>query len=134
MTNRIFYKTKIVVTVLSEEPIGFNYTLADIENAIDEGEMSGDWNITESCELDGAKVVQELIRMGDQPEFFSLDKNGNDIIEEGDRVEVTNEDGNVWEGIVLEIKQDTDGSTYASVEDEEGDVYDVDINSLALYE
>jgi hypothetical protein len=66
-----YYKTTIVVEVLSEEPIDPS-SLADIHDGITVGEWSGDWKIQATKPLSSEQMAQELIKQGTDPEFFGL--------------------------------------------------------------
>jgi len=79
MTNRKFYKTQVVVTVLSEEPINPNCNLEDLYYAITEGECSGVTEIMEPTELNGKEAANALLEQASDPEFFDIDENGDDL-------------------------------------------------------
>jgi len=132
MTKRIFYKTKIVIEILSEEPQSVN-SLADIEYDITEGNNSGSWNVVETMELNGLACANELKSQGTDPEFFQIDDDGNDLLNEGDDVEVENEDGTTWIGTILDFREDIDGSTIVVVEGQDGDVLDVSAEQVTIY-
>ncbi len=83
MTKRKFYKTIIVVEVLSEDPYSPD-TLEGIARDIMTGDCVGDWDAETSEEVDGPAMVQLLYESGSEPGFFQLDDEGNDIDEEGD--------------------------------------------------
>jgi hypothetical protein len=129
MTKRIFYKTKIVVEVLSETPYNPE-SLSEIDYDITEGGNTGVWNVVETMELNGAAVARELIMQGSDPEYFRVDQDGIDLLEEGDEVEVENGD---WVGVIVGFKEDTDGSTLVQVEDHSGDVIDCSLSEVSLY-
>ena len=38
-----------------------------------------------------------------------------------------------WEGTILAIKEDTDGSIYADVQDADGDVFGINLDRIELY-
>jgi hypothetical protein len=76
---RLFYKTKVSFTVLSEEPIPGDMTLGTIRYECDEGRYVG-------CDLDldtvlvnGSVMVDELYKAGSEPGFFELDDAGKDF-------------------------------------------------------
>ena len=78
MTNRKFYKTMIIVEVLSEE----RYSPESIEGIardITEGDCVGDWDAETSEEVDGRRMADLLREVGSEPGFFQLDDEGNDI-------------------------------------------------------
>jgi hypothetical protein len=130
MTKRVFYKAKFVVEVLSEDPINPNMSLIELEYSITNGDMSGFYGLRESMELNGLACANELMEQGSDPEFFTIDADGNDILEEGDEVEVENGD---WVGVIVGFKEDTDGSTLVQVENQEGDVIDCSLSEVFLY-
>jgi hypothetical protein len=74
VTNRKFYKTQVLVTVLSEEPLSLRphgqLTLEDIAVAITEGDFSGVTEITEEKELNGEEAAAALLEQGSDPELF----------------------------------------------------------------
>jgi hypothetical protein len=70
--SKKFYKSTITVTVLSEEPIPPDASLADIAYNFTEGGDSGDWELTKVEELDGKQAAAALIAQGSDPEFFGL--------------------------------------------------------------
>lgn len=79
-SKRKFYKTIFYVEVLSEDtPLEDVDSLHDIAYAIDEGDCSGMVNNVKSVRLTAQKAAQALIEQGSDPEFFQLDKNGNEL-------------------------------------------------------
>jgi hypothetical protein len=79
MTNRTFFKTRITVEVLSEEPIPPGTTIAAIaDEAINGGYSMITVSEVES-KLDGKKTAKALLRHGSDPEFFRIDENGEDV-------------------------------------------------------
>lgn len=66
-----YYKTTIVVEVLSEQPID-PCSLADIHDGITVGEWSGNWKIENVKPISGEQMAKELIKQGSDPEFFGL--------------------------------------------------------------
>ena len=79
MTNRKFYRTKVVVTILSEEPLNPSMDLEAIHYAVKEGDCSGVTEMMDPTELDGKEAATELLAQGSDPEFFSIDRNGEDL-------------------------------------------------------
>jgi len=77
MTKRKFYKTIIQVEILSEEPFTSN-SLEDVAYEIKDGHSSGVINNRGSQVLNGKQTAKALLKQGSDPEFFCLDKNGND--------------------------------------------------------
>ena len=121
MTKRIFYKTKIIVDVLSEEPYEPNYDITT------NGSNGIRWEIAETMELNGAEAARELLAQGSDPECFRIDEDGNDILHEGDEVDVEKEDGTMWSGTIVGFKEDL-----VQVEDQEGDVWDCELKEVSL--
>ena len=81
---RRFYKTLILVEVLSEDkPLNFN-NLADVHHAITDGDCSGRYDTIASDEITPEAAAQGLIAQGSDPEFFQIDKDGNDLTDEDD--------------------------------------------------
>ena len=78
MAKRTFYKTTVTVEVLHEEPLNFE-TLADLHYTITDGDCSGKYEVTDFVAMDGKSMAKELQKQGSDPEFFQLDKKGNDI-------------------------------------------------------
>lgn len=80
-TERKFYKTVIQVEVLSEEPFEFE-DLEEVRYEIKYGECSGKIDtIVSNEELDGPTTAKALIAHASEPEYFGLDKNGNDAVD-----------------------------------------------------
>lgn len=79
MTKRKFYKTKIVIEILSKDkPYDF-YGFRGLYYDINDGDYSGDIIEIDNEILNGLGAVHALIKQGSDPEFFNLDKNGNDL-------------------------------------------------------
>jgi hypothetical protein len=76
---RKFYRTVYTVEVLSEEPITVNVDLDDLNYMITDGDCSGKIETNGSDEIDGVTAAKLLMEQGSDPEFFRIDKNGNDI-------------------------------------------------------
>lgn len=76
------YKTVISYTILSETPYVSN-SLSGIEAECDNGDCIGGNFITtvENKELSGKRAVEEILKLGSDPEFFQMDGSGNDISE-----------------------------------------------------
>lgn len=77
MSKRRFYKTKIEVTVLSEEPYEFR-ALEGLAHDITYGDCVGVVSDQAPVRISRKQVVKELYDAGSEPEFFMLDKNGKD--------------------------------------------------------
>jgi hypothetical protein len=79
MTNRKFYRTKVTVEVLSEDPIATDASLYSICEAITTGGCSGVVNISEPGVLNGKEAAVALLKQGSDPEFFRIDEQGKDL-------------------------------------------------------
>lgn len=77
MTKRKFYKTKITVTVISEEPLPV-LSLEELVYEVRDGNSSSQTEQHEPEVLDGKQAVAELVEQGSDPCFFRLDDDGND--------------------------------------------------------
>jgi len=72
--NKRFYKTVIVVTVLTEdEPVTSADSLSYIDREITEGGWSGKVEVREQTELTKAEVAEALRAQGSDPDFFGDD-------------------------------------------------------------
>lgn len=81
MTKRKFYKTVIQVKVLSEQPYEYE-NLSQVASDISDGDCSGEIENTITNEkLNGKQAATVLQEQGSDPEFFRLDKDGNDLEE-----------------------------------------------------
>lgn len=81
-SKRKFYRTVFHYEVLSEEPIEDigNISLEDIDYECRVGSYSGAfYGEVEYSELTGSEMARALQAQGSDPEFFQLDKEGNDI-------------------------------------------------------
>jgi len=79
-SDRKFYKTTYMVEVLTEGPFTRS-NLSSIAHEISEGEASGVVRREKEECLTGPEMVKELIAQGSDPEFLSLDDEGNDLDE-----------------------------------------------------
>lgn len=77
MTNRKFYKTTIMLEVLSERPIA-DMELEDIAYEITMGDMSGTYDVDDVEILNGKQMAEALIKQGSDPMFFMLTDDGED--------------------------------------------------------
>jgi hypothetical protein len=78
---RKFYKTTVVVTVLSEnEPPEWD-NLQDLHYLIDTGHHSGMVATTEEIEVSAKEMADLLMDQNSDTEFFGLDEDGNDLEE-----------------------------------------------------
>lgn len=81
MTKRKFYKSRVVVEMLSEEPLRNNSfeSLLEVHHEITEGHCSGQWHFVVLNEvLDGADAAKALTMQFSDPEFFRLTCDGDD--------------------------------------------------------
>ena len=79
------YRTVITITVLSEKPlIQSHNSMQNIIDGIDEGDYIGHTSFNDSQELVGKNAVNEITKLGSNPEFFQMDCNGNDIEEKSE--------------------------------------------------
>lgn len=74
-TQRKFYKTIIVVEVLSEES---EYEFDPYAAIGDSARVSADTKSIEQVEIDGPTAAKALIAQRSDTEFFELDEEGND--------------------------------------------------------
>lgn len=79
MTARKFYKTVIKFEVLSEEPIPDNVDYSQILFECKEGDYSMRELGEKQTVLNGKQAARALINQGSDPEFFQLNKDGEDI-------------------------------------------------------
>jgi hypothetical protein len=80
--RRKFFKSIITVTVLSEgAPISSEWDLKDIGDAITDGDMVGEVEISSAYRITRKETVANLIEMRSVPEFFNLDDKGRDVRE-----------------------------------------------------
>lgn len=79
MTARKFYKTPIVVTVLSEEPIPDTMSLEEISREAMEGDYSFEWIRGKEKVLNGKQAARALRKQASEPSFFRLTSAGDDL-------------------------------------------------------
>lgn len=85
--NRKFYRTVYQVEILSEEKFDDNggMSLTDIDEAMTNGDVSGRiTTIVDNEEKTGSEIAVLLKAQGSDPEFFQLDKEGNDLNDDED--------------------------------------------------
>lgn len=75
-----YHKTVFKVTVLSEEPFEYD-GIESIAYSITQGDCSGHTEEIKRQRLTGKQMAKELLNQGSDPEFFQLDKEGNEIEE-----------------------------------------------------
>lgn len=78
MTQRKFYKTRIEIEVLSEEPIPATMELDDIVRECREGAWSMCPIKYKATEINGRQAASALLRHGSDTEFFQLTPLGED--------------------------------------------------------
>jgi hypothetical protein len=82
MAQKTLYRTRIVVEVLSEEPIG-DVDMDTILNETRDGGWSGKNVTTEQDKpISGEEAVKAVQEHGTDTEFFNMDENGEEIVEE----------------------------------------------------
>jgi len=74
------YRSVIRLEVLSDEPIPEDISLASIADQCDNGDYSGmsAWKVV-NTPVKGKQAVKLIEAQGSDPEFFGMDKNGNEI-------------------------------------------------------
>lgn len=82
MTERKFYKTQIIITVLSEGTPYEPAYLSTIHEDITSGDCSGQWDTLKPEELNGKQAADALVAQDSDPGFFNLDDEGNDLEED----------------------------------------------------
>lgn len=71
MSDKKFYKSQIVIEVLSEEDIG-DPSLEKVLYQITEGDWSGVYSVKKVEVLNADQMRTALIGQGSDPDFFSL--------------------------------------------------------------
>jgi hypothetical protein len=79
---RKFYKTTYTLVILSEQPINEMASLEDLQYEITDGEFSGITHRDKEEIVDGKAMADLLKGQGSDPEFFRLDAEGNDLLNE----------------------------------------------------
>jgi hypothetical protein len=79
---RKFYKTTYTLVILSEQPINEMASLEDLQYEITDGEFSGITHREKEEIVDGKTMAKLLEGQGSDPEFFRLDAEGNDLLNE----------------------------------------------------
>lgn len=78
MNNRKFFKTRIVIEVLSEEEIPPGMSVEQIAYEARYGGYSMRNVEEKSTELNGKEMAVALMEQGSDPEFFGLTRDGED--------------------------------------------------------
>jgi len=79
MSKRKFFRSKVIVEILSEEPLNPAMSLSDIQYYTDEGDGCGRTQDMEVEELNAQEAVSALKEFGSEPAFFSLNDAGEDL-------------------------------------------------------
>lgn len=77
-----FFKTIIRVEVLSEGGPVNDLSLKEIAHEIYYGDCVGTSEVISTKEISPSDCAEELCKMGSEPEFFGLDRDGNSTIED----------------------------------------------------
>jgi hypothetical protein len=77
-SERKFHRTVYQIEVLSEEPMP-DISLNDLAYEIIDGHCSGVFSEVSSDVVNATQIVALLKNQGSDPEFFMLDKNGEDV-------------------------------------------------------
>lgn len=80
-TKKKLYHKRIVVEVLSEEPIPDSMTLADLEHEYTNGDYVGCTETKKNQIVTGRKAAKMVMAMGSDPTFFMMNEFGNEIEE-----------------------------------------------------
>lgn len=68
-----FYKTNIMITVLSEDfPVSPHTPIETVVSEIVNGDWSGQVEVVETSELSEQEMAQALLDQGSDPEFFGI--------------------------------------------------------------
>lgn len=78
-SKRKFHRTLITIEILSEDPIPPWMELKNIVYECEAGDFSGTTVSTVEHKVNGKKMAKLLLNQASSPEFFRLDKDGNDI-------------------------------------------------------
>ena len=71
MATKMFYKTQVVIEILSEEDVG-DPSLEKILYQITEGDWSGTYSVKKVEVLTPEEMRKALFAQGSDPDFFSL--------------------------------------------------------------
>jgi hypothetical protein len=80
MAKRVIYRNTFIVTILSEEMLSGDENLATMHEQM----INGDWSgvikdIKRNEPLKGAQAVNAILAQGSDPEFFRMDRQGNEL-------------------------------------------------------
>ena len=76
--NKQFYKTKITVEVLSEDPIPDDMSIDEIYIEAVNGSYSMSEPVLKLTILNGKQCAKALLKQGSDPSFFRLTPDGKD--------------------------------------------------------
>jgi len=79
MSEKKFYRSKVVVEIVSEEPLNPEMSLSDIHYYIDQGDGCGLKQDMEVREINAKEAVSTLKEFGSEPSFFGLNDEGEDL-------------------------------------------------------
>lgn len=77
--KKTIYKTVIEVEILSEDPIPDGISLSEVAEQGYDGDFSVVAETKSSKPIRGKKAVEAIINQGSDPEFFGMDRDGNEI-------------------------------------------------------
>jgi hypothetical protein len=83
MAKKKIYRTTIQMIVLSEEPLSEGMSFEEIDANCDDGDFCGktEWLKVNEV-LEGREAAIAVEDTGSDPEFFQMDKDGNELEEE----------------------------------------------------
>ena len=85
MSKRKFYRVVYTCEVLTDDKKIFDtmyngfWRMDEVASEIESGDCSGNFYVKSAQEVTPKKMVKLLQDQGSDPEFFSLDEDGNDI-------------------------------------------------------
>lgn len=77
-SKRSFFRTVVLVTVLSEDHEPEFDDLGELARMIEQGPLVGDMTVVEPRKLSGREMADALYAARSEPGFFGLDDEGND--------------------------------------------------------
>lgn len=84
MAKKTLHRTVVSFVVLSDEPLEDNISLSDIEYETTDGQwIMGDKKLKKT-ELVGKVAVNEVYKLGSDPDFFFMDEDGNEVEQDDD--------------------------------------------------
>ena len=82
VSERKFWRTQIVVEILSEDEPYLYQSPPILAEDIRTGDISGIVKVLPSVEIDGKAYAQALFDQGSDPEFFMLNDDGSELDDE----------------------------------------------------